>query len=50
MEQRVMPRGRRVLCVLTAAAAALTGLIFPKANKIQGEETPQSGKSPGLKS
>lgn len=40
MEQRVVPRGRRVLCVLTAAAAALTGLIFPKASKIEGEETP----------
>ena len=45
-----MPRGCRVLCALTAAAAALTGLIFPKANKIEGEETPRSGKSPGLKS
>lgn len=39
-----------MLCALTAAAAALTGLIFPKANKIKGEETPQSGKSRGLKS
>lgn len=45
-----MPRSRRVLCILTATAAALTGLIFPKASKIEGEETPQSGKSLGLKS
>lgn len=45
-----MPRGRYMLCVLTATAPALASLIFPKANEIKREETPRSGKSLGLKS